>query len=291
MENACTTTRITTATTHTQTHMYTKRSTWWHKKRARGNHLKKNINKQTQEAAMKNIRKKSTRHSLRLWLARSLWLWLWQWLAPWLWLYHSLLLWQHSTFTRQALVCDWSRRLSQAPDNAVAGAAAADANVTVDADVVLAERNAQPDGNSASHRCRCRHSRLVRPLFSTHSQRCLHFPLPLLPLSPTHNCVWWKLAPKYGQLHLANSSGSRTAFPLPIPPLFGPPIGQPLEAMLMSQLLSASKRNEPKGRRSCEAGTSFGIIMSGRCNNLPTLGKHHLYIEEITLKTGLILMI
>lgn len=160
----------------------------------------------------KNIRKKSTRRSLWLWLARSLWLrlWLWQWLAPWLWLYHSLLLWQHSTFTRQALVCDWSRRLCQAPDNAVADAA--DASVAVDADVVLAERNAQPDGNSASHRCRCRcrHSRLVRPLFSTHSQRCLHFPSSLSP-TPTHNCVWWKLAPKYGQLHLANSSGSRTA--------------------------------------------------------------------------------
>lgn len=189
MENACTTTITTIATTHT--HMYTKRSTWRHKKRARENHLKKNINKQTQEAAMKkNIRKKSTRRSLWLWLARSLWLRLWQWLAPWLWLYHSLLLWQHSTFTRQALVCDWSRRLCQAPDNAVAVAAAADASVAVDADVVLAERNAQPDGNSASHRCRCRcrHSRLVRPLFSTHSQRCLHFPSPLSPTPPTTAC-------------------------------------------------------------------------------------------------------
>lgn len=59
----------------------------------------------------------------------------------------------------------------------------------------------------------------------------------------------------------------------------------------MSQLLSANKRNEPKGRRSCEAGRSFGIIMSGGCNSLPTLEKHNLYIEEITFKTGLILMI
>lgn len=55
----------------------------------------------------------------------------------------------------------------------------------------------------------------------------------------------------------------------------------------MSQLLSANKRNEPKGRCSCEADGSFGIIMSGGCNELPTLGKHLLDIEEIRFKTGL----
>lgn len=53
----------------------------------------------------------------------------------------------------------------------------------------------------------------------------------------------------------------------------------------MSQLLSANKRNEPKGRCSCEADGSFAIIMSGGCNELPTLGKKHLDIEEIRFKT------
>lgn len=56
----------------------------------------------------------------------------------------------------------------------------------------------------------------------------------------------------------------------------------------MSQLLSANKRNEPKGRCSCKADGSFSIIMSGGRNELPILGKSLLDIEEIRLKTGLI---
>lgn len=55
----------------------------------------------------------------------------------------------------------------------------------------------------------------------------------------------------------------------------------------MSQLLSANKRNEPKSRCSCEANGSFGIIMSGGCNELPIMGKQHLDIEKIRFKTGL----
>lgn len=124
--------------------------------------------------------------------------------------------------------------------------------------------------------------------FSPASPSPFSHPHPQLRVVKTSAKIW---TIALGQFKWQSDSQEVPLPPCPSQLLFGPPFGQPLEAMLVSQLLSANKRNEPKGRCSCEADGSFGIIMSGGCNELPTLGKHLLDIEEIMIKTGLILEI